>query len=551
MSTKTNFKRVALVAVAALGLGVLTSAAPASAAFTAGGISITSTAGTGTVAGVGICYVSANEKATVTTAASLVFTATTGGGYLKVDSGSGSFTAISGTTSPTINASGSTVTFPAATTDATATLKVSAVGTVRVTAYLTSNDSAIEAYAITVVSACAADSLSVAKSYFRAVTDSGNAITTNVDDSGATDVTEAAAYLKYDLRDAYGDPLETAGALTVTATTGAKVGVGASGTASTAVSATTGGAQYIKVESPTAGTPIATTVTVKFNDVTVGSRAITIRGLAKSIKVTGVTVGKSGVAAGTILVGNTSASTTNGAGYFAYQFLDAAGNVVTNSGYAAGASGVQATTDTGLTSLVTVAHSVVAPTTTTGSTSSGDGEYTCVGSTKSGTATIAVASYNSNLELITSAPFTATCGGVLDTWTVSLDKATYAPGEIGTVTITAKDANGALVADSEVLTGVSGNASIGGGAAFVAAPLSTDSFTSGKKTYKFIVGNEPGSYGGTFTITGATDTSAKTVQYTVSGGGGVTNADVLKAIVSLIASINKQIAALQKALLKR
>jgi hypothetical protein len=33
--------------------------------------------------------------------------------------------------------------------------------------------------------------------------------------------------------------------------------------------------------------------------------------------------------------------------------------------------------------------------------------------------------------------------------------------------------------------------------------------------------------------------------------GGVSNADVLKAIVSLIASINKQIAALQKALLKK
>ncbi len=32
---------------------------------------------------------------------------------------------------------------------------------------------------------------------------------------------------------------------------------------------------------------------------------------------------------------------------------------------------------------------------------------------------------------------------------------------------------------------------------------------------------------------------------------GVSNADVLKAIVSLIASINKQIAALQKALLKK
>jgi hypothetical protein len=52
-------------------------------------------------------------------------------------------------------------------------------------------------------------------------------------------------------------------------------------------------------------------------------------------------------------------------------------------------------------------------------------------------------------------------------------------------------------------------------------------------------------------IDGATDDSPKTVQYKVAGAAGVSNADVLKAIVSLIASINKQIAALQKALLRR
>ena len=48
------------------------------------------------------------------------------------------------------------------------------------------------------------------------------------------------------------------------------------------------------------------------------------------------------------------------------------------------------------------------------------------------------------------------------------------------------------------------------------------------------------------------DTAAKTVQYKIaSTSTAVSNADVLKAIVSLIASINKQIAALQKALLKK
>jgi hypothetical protein len=50
MSTKTTFKRVALVAVAALGFGVLTSVAPASAAITATGI----TAGTSGPARVGV-----------------------------------------------------------------------------------------------------------------------------------------------------------------------------------------------------------------------------------------------------------------------------------------------------------------------------------------------------------------------------------------------------------------------------------------------------------------------------------------------------------------
>jgi hypothetical protein len=44
----------------------------------------------------------------------------------------------------------------------------------------------------------------------------------------------------------------------------------------------------------------------------------------------------------------------------------------------------------------------------------------------------------------------------------------------------------------------------------------------------------------------------QTVAYkVVAPSTGVSNADVLKAIVSLIASINKQIAALQKALLKK
>ena len=46
--------------------------------------------------------------------------------------------------------------------------------------------------------------------------------------------------------------------------------------------------------------------------------------------------------------------------------------------------------------------------------------------------------------------------------------------------------------------------------------------------------------------------TAQTASYSVkSGATTVTNAEVLKSIVSLIASINKQIRALQKLILKR
>jgi len=45
-----------------------------------------------------------------------------------------------------------------------------------------------------------------------------------------------------------------------------------------------------------------------------------------------------------------------------------------------------------------------------------------------------------------------------------------------------------------------------------------------------------------------TPQAAITVPYSIKGDGGVSNAEVLAAIVKLIASINKQIKALQKSL---
>ena len=58
-----------------------------------------------------------------------------------------------------------------------------------------------------------------------------------------------------------------------------------------------------------------------------------------------------------------------------------------------------------------------------------------------------------------------------------------------------------------------------------------------------------GTFNAVFNLGGST-TKSVTVAYTIADGA-TSNSDVLKAIVSLIASINKQIAALQKALLRR
>jgi hypothetical protein len=540
MSTKTNFKRIALVAVAALGAGVL-SVAPANASLVAGDITITSTVAT-TTAGIGICVVSADESATITTAASLIFTKTNGNaGYVVIESGTAVFSAAS---QGAISTNQKKVTVAAGDTSAALTLKASAVGSVRVVAY-NSSDVAVESYAITVVAACARDAYAADKSFVQG-TASGGTATSNVDASGSLDVTNAPVYISVALNDAYGVDLATAGALTATVTGAATAGIGGSGASATAVKATVVSAEYIRIDQATAGAPATGTVTIQFNGVTIGSKAYTIRGVATSITVSAasLTVGKTGTTANGVGAG----VGTTGAGYYEFQYKDASGNVVTN-GAGPNSGNNAASSTTGLNTVVTAVNSVVMPSSaTTATTNFGKGEWTC--GSNGGSATIVVAAKNSNLETIKSDPFTATCGNVLDTWTISLDKASYAPGEIATLTLTGKDSRGNNVNSFETIGTV--EASFGGLTA-VTAPTSTDKFTSaaGVKTYKYAVGMSEGSFVGTFKITGTTDKSAKTIQYKVAGAAGVSNADVLKAIVSLIASINKQIALLQKALLKK
>jgi hypothetical protein len=95
-----------------------------------------------------------------------------------------------------------------------------------------------------------------------------------------------------------------------------------------------------------------------------------------------------------------------------------------------------------------------------------------------------------------------------------------------------------------------------GGGSVATAPTTSDASVLGVKTYNVVTIVTEGTYQTVVNIpvVKASNSSQKDqiAGFTLkSTSTGVSNADVLKAIVSLIASINKQIAALQKALLKR
>jgi hypothetical protein len=82
-----------------------------------------------------------------------------------------------------------------------------------------------------------------------------------------------------------------------------------------------------------------------------------------------------------------------------------------------------------------------------------------------------------------------------------------------------------------------------------AQPYMADTFNAaGVKTYTFSVGSTEGKYNMAVNL-GYTGNAAIAIPYEIkASSSAVSNAEVLAAIVKLIASINKQIRALQKSL---
>jgi hypothetical protein len=597
MSTKTIYKRIALVAVAALGAGVL-SVAPANAA-------ITQVRGDyGYASGFLVCEPLTNETTDAAQLGEYLVggSATfTGGGSGSLGasgdkssvsiSGPGAFSSVTaGDLTPVYTDGGKTATTTGDGTNSDPitgfTVAFTATGVVQITisnVTATGVSSTVEIYTVSVVAACATGVASVSNSFVK-VSYYTNAASASVPSSNLTDTTaavttlgsaslaESAAkianggkgYIDVRIMDGGSTPavVTTAGIFGATATNGAVVSWADSSSlqSSSAVEAVATGSQFnrLSVFQGTANKDkaMSTAVTITYNGVVYGTRTITFTGKAAKLSIVPASssIAKSGATSVAAL---------------AYAITDAAGNNLTSDGpgITGASSGGETNTPLRVSNDVIVdpnqdiVQSADAVINTEASGLVGTTDVTC-GATK-GKTKVKLEYYFSDLSKLVSDEYEMQCSGAPVNYSVSLDKASYAPGEIATLTITAKDSSGFAVYDLDASAAGNDLGSADGVVSIslpqltaVVAPTNTDEFSGGKKTYKFTVGSTEGSFSGVVDLPLYNSTTyaqaAQTISYKVANATGtVSNADVLKAIVSLIASINKQIAALQKALLRR
>ena len=549
MSTKTIKQRIAVLAAAALGFGVLSATPAFAVALVADDVNVASTTFDA------ICVVAADaESAYVPVNSTGVSILANAAG---VDDAETAFWTISGPavwTSVTAGTAGAgTISVgqkefsltDAGTADNTgAVLKPTGVGTVTVTISETSGGVAIDTLTIYVVATCGNAAWSATNSLVQMSTTAAGNAASNVD-ANTSATAGTPMYIKLQPKDGYGTAI-TSGLLMASATNGALVAWGAAaagfpvGVGSVATGTPTANHQ-LRVDPAQSATTSTTVVTITLNGTAVTTKNITFHGEQAKIVV------------GTVYAGLTSDG-DDGTVLFTYQ--DSAGNTV--PGNAAAIVAASAGTR------ITTAASVKAPTSSAaaiaavndvieaklgGVSASGVMTYACGSS--AGTADFTIATVSTVNANTLTGTVTGKCYGGISTYTVATDKAKYSVGEVAVLTIEAKDSSGNPVADSSKLQ--VGSVSVGGGTLTYTllgtdAAGSVEGFQGGKVTLRAQM-TTAGTFNTVVSLTGTALASAQT-SYSVTDGG-VSNAEVLKSIVALIASINKQIQALQKLILRR
>lgn len=537
----SSFKKVALVMAAAVASTFLVAAPQASAAIS-GGYELSSSLADGAR---GVTVLSSDaDKAEAGVNSTIALTtsdtlASTADDYISLEiSGSAIFGAYTAANSNAATLAltnlGKTFTFTAATSTAVVLpspvlVNVTGAGTITITQKkkVGSTISVVDIKTIYAGSSAKTDVFSVADSLGRVQdTSSAGTLTSSVDVANSTSVAnDGTGYVNVLARDGWAQTMATNGVLQATASNGAVVAWDSapSTQVSFAAKTGTGGVLHVKQGTANENKPVTTTVSISYNNVVFATKTISFIGRAESIVVSGVDIAQSG-------------GTRTGT----YDFVvkDAAGNQL---------AGVTPSVDTTkYTSQVTSVSVAGASSATAVQT----GGWTCAST--SGSATVRLQFTRSDATTIYSNDFVAACAGGVNKYSASLDKSSYKAGEIATLTISATDINGAKVYGGATLG--AGVAISGGQLTPVTAPSSGDTFdTAGTRVIKFTVGNTSGSFNMIVDLPAYVSTdSAKTVAYSiVDASGSVSNAEVLKAIVALIAQINKQIAALQKLILAR
>ena len=537
MSTKTLRKRIALVAVATLGAGVL-SVAPANATYSA--MALVETSGT-----TGVCAAGA-----ATSASAARYMAV--GGVQVIDltatatstvSISGPAVFASGGVDGTVASDGLSLTTAAAAT----TIQVRFTGTGGVQVTFDDSTVADQVFYFIVQPSCAAGYAASTSYAALAASSDESGITTNVDASGSATIaynsTAQVTYLNINARTAYQQGAATATSVNIaTVTGGCKINF-THGTTAFSSGKTTDVVTGAAVDQNSIviigdNTPRTCTVTSTMDGVVIATKTVKMFGDLATLEIDKdstkyLAYNEAGSADATALNANA----------IVYYAKDSAGNIINHS--AAPAISSQTGSMVGVTSAdgtkafgssVTNGYATL-DVNTTGSLTRGKGTYKIK------------ATRQSDGVSVSSAEFSVENNKSRYTYSASFDKASYVSGEIMTLTITAKDSAGNMSYDGET---VGTNTIAVGGTTTLTTISTTDTFLNGVKKYKFSAGSTASGYGWSVDISSgsAQDAITGTVNITAPAGG-VSNADVLKAIVSLIASINKQIAALQKALLKK
>jgi len=564
MSTKTLRKRIALVAVSAMGFGLLTSVAANASSLEDGSYTTVATA-SGGVAYAGVCDAgtptsSSTPRVMAVGGTSELTVATATSGQFRI-TGPGEFT---GGTAGYVD---SVVTKFNVTTPGSVTFKATAAGTIRIDAYSSSTDTTLasgNSWFFSVIASCGSG-VSAAMSYAQLVTADNKYITlaniaegradgtytqTSTSAAGQMNTSQdettafanaATAYITVNANNPQGYPYTTTSNNVVSCTNNATID---GTTGGYKIDTSFAGYETYAITQPTANAPLSTTCTFTIGGVVFATKTLKILGDIASVTLTHY---KSGNAEGTT-------STTND-GQLYYVAKDSAGNEVSAT------AGSFALTTASVTTMIT-AVSAKASSVGIQDAYLNDIGYLYYNCLDYGTQDLAVKITNTALNSIVSNTVKASCGGKINTYTAAFDKAEYQTGDIATLTITAKDAAGGTPWNGATLGGSTyGTFSVAfGGMTAVTTPSSVDTNSvrnTGVWTYTYKVDTTAGSYNGQVSLPVLKTTSANylkpvLLKYKINASdSGVTNAEVLAAIVKLIASINQQIAALQKALTKK